>query len=71
LILSVIDTKPNRASFTNIPKLLGSAKRNIEIARERGITLEEVFSHEHLLTNQLFDEDVTCAIADKTKPVAH
>ena len=58
--LSVIDTKSNRASYTTISKLLGSAERDIEIARVRGITLAEVFSHDdHLLTSHLFDGDFT------------
>ena len=60
MILSVIDTKSNRASYTNKPKLLGSAERDIEIARVRGIILAEVFSHDdHLLISHLFDGDFT------------
>ena len=56
MIRSVIDTKSNRASYTTIPKLCGSAERDIEIARVRVITLGEVFSHDdHLLTSHLFD----------------
>ena len=70
MILSVIDTKPNRASYTTTPKLLGSAERDIEIARERWISLEEVLSHDHLLTSLLFDGDFTFVTPDKFKLVA-
>ena len=42
MILSVINTIYNRASYTTIPKLLGSAERDIEIARVREITLAEM-----------------------------
>ena len=43
-------------------KQLGSAERDTEIARVRGITLAEIFSHDdHLLTSQLFDSDFTSA----------
>ena len=64
-----IDTKSDRASYTT--KLLGSAKQDIEIARERGIILEKVFSHDHLLTSHLFDGDFTSVTQDKIKLMAH
>ena len=64
MILAVIETKSNRASYTTVPKLLGSAERDIEIARVRGITLAEVFSHDdQLLTSHLFDGDFTSHVA--------
>ena len=34
---TVIDTKPNTASYTITPKVLSAAQRDIQIPRERGI----------------------------------
>ena len=39
-----VDTKPNTASYTTTPKVLAAAPRDIEIARERGMTLEGLHS---------------------------
>ena len=44
---TIVDTKPNTASYTTTPKLLAAAQRNIDIAREHGMTLGEVFKHDH------------------------
>ena len=72
VILSVIETKSNRASYTIIPKLLGYVERDIEIARVRGITLAEVFSrvgeHRGLVLEKVHAftaNDVTCIIGTK------
>jgi len=47
--------------------MLPAAQRYIEIARERGITLKEVFTHDHLPTSPLFEGDFTSATHDKRK----
>ena len=69
-MLAVIDFKPNRPSYTTIRKLLGCAERDTEIDQERGITLEDVFLHDHHLTSHLFDGNLTSVTPDKIKLVA-
>ena len=44
-----------------------AAQQDIEIARERGMTLKEVFTHDHLPTSPLFEGHVTSATHDKRK----
>ena len=65
-----LHTKPNTASYTTTPKVLAAAQRDTEIARERGVTAEEVLSHDPLLTSHLFDGDFTSATRDNIKLVA-
>ena len=67
---TVMDTKPNTASYTTTPNVLAAARRDIEIARGRGKTLEEVFMHDPLPTSHLSDGDFTTATPDKIKLVA-
>ena len=50
--------------------MLAAARRDIEIARGRGKTLEEVFMHDPLPTSHLSDGDFTTATPDKIKLVA-
>jgi len=50
--------------------VLAAAQRYIGIVRERGITLEEVFSYDHLPTSHLVDGDFTSATPDNSKRVA-
>ena len=57
---TVVHTKPNTASYTTTSKVLTAAQRDAEIARERGVTVEEVLSHDHFLTSHLFDGDYLC-----------
>ncbi|MES9880567.1 MAG: hypothetical protein ABW185_06755 [Sedimenticola sp.] len=64
---SVMDSKTSTTACTTTPKVLAAAQRDIEIARERGMTLEEVFTHDHLPTSPLFDGDFTSATPDKSK----
>ena len=66
---TVVDGKPNTASYITTPKVLAAAQRDIEIARERELTLEEVWSHDHHLTSHLFDGDFTSVTPDKIKLV--
>ena len=44
---TVVDTKTNTAFYTTTLKVLATAQRDFEIARKRGMTLEEVFTHGH------------------------
>ena len=67
---TLVHTKPNTASYTTTLKVLAAAQRDTEIARERGITVEEVLSHDHHLTSHLFDGNFTSATPDKIKLVA-
>ena len=67
---TVVHTKPNTSSYTTTPKVLAAAQRDTEIARERGIAVEEVLSHDPLLTSHLFDGDFISATPDKIKLVA-
>ena len=69
--LPKIDTVVNTATNTTTPKELAPAQRDIEIARVRGMTLEEVFTHDHILTSHLLDGDFTPITSDKIKLVAH
>ncbi|MES9879864.1 MAG: hypothetical protein ABW185_03185 [Sedimenticola sp.] len=64
---TVIYNKPSRTSCTTTSKVLTAAQRVLEIARERGMTLEEVFMHDHLHTSPLFDGDFSFATPDKSK----
>jgi len=47
-----------------------AAQRYIEIARESGMIIEEVFTHDHFPTSPLSDGDFTSATPDKTKRMA-
>ena len=44
---TVVEIKPSTAT----PKMLAAAQRDIEIARERGMTLKEVFTQDYLPTS--------------------
>jgi len=66
-VQSVVDTKPNTPSYTTTPNVFAAVQRDIEIARERGINIEDVFSHDHLLNSHLFHGDFTSATPDQIK----
>jgi len=47
---TVADPKCNAASYITTSKALAAAQRDIEIVRERGMPLDEIFSHNLLPT---------------------
>ena len=51
--------KTNQQLFKSTAKRIGEAQKQIEIARERGMSIEEILSYDHLLENILFVEDLT------------
>ena len=50
--------------------MFAAAQRDNDIARERGMTLEEVFTHGHFPTSPLFDGDFTSATPAMRKLLA-
>ena len=56
--------------ITGTHKVLAAAQRDIEIARERGLSLNEIFIYDLLPSNPLFYDDFTTTTHDKSKLVA-
>ena len=54
-----MDLKPNQSdlvtSVTITKKMIASAQRNIDTAKERGMTLREIYRHDFLPTSTLFE----------------
>ena len=61
---------PNLIQHPTPPHPPKYSQRDTEVAREREITLEEVFSHDHLLASHLIDGDFTSVTPDNIKLVA-
>ena len=38
---------------------LGDAQKRTEVARARGISTKEIFCFDHLISNKIFEEDLT------------
>ena len=65
---TVMSRKSSVTAPSTTPKVLASAQRDIEVARERGMTLEDIITtYDHLPTNLLFYGDFTSATPDKNK----
>ena len=55
---TITETKSSASRITT-PKVTAAAQRDLEIARDRGISLDEIFTYDFLLISPLFNGDFT------------
>ena len=60
---TITETKSSASRITTL-KVLAAAQRDLEIARDRGISLDEIFTYDFLLISPLFNGDFTSATSD-------
>ena len=49
--------KSSSQNVNDVTKYLGQAQRDIDVARSRGISMNDILRYDHTMTSPLFDED--------------